>query len=59
MLFLEPFQDLLGKSIAEIEGSFILVVTARLAYELELREVTIPEMLTRGAETVPSVSISN
>ena len=59
MLFLEPFQDVPGKSIAEIEGIFILLITARLAYELELREVMIPEMFTRGTETVPSVLIPN
>lgn len=53
MLFLEPFQDI-GEKIAEIEGTFILLITARHAYELELREVMIPEILSGGTETVPS-----
>lgn len=59
MFLLEPFQDVLGKKIAEIEGIFILLMTGRHTYELELREVMIPEILAGGTETVCSVLIAN
>lgn len=48
-----------GKNIAEVEGIFVLLITARHEYDLILKEVIIPEILARGTKTVPCVWIPN
>lgn len=58
LLFLEPFQNILGKSIAEIESIFILLFRARLSH-MNFNERWWYLVLARGTETVPGVLIQN